>query len=397
MVRLSAAEGARRHRAIRQFLEAEDYAAYIVFTSENFVYVTNFLLDVAPWERPVAAIFPRSGEPSLILNELSTNHFRLAVERGSCWVSAAEIYVEHPRQADRAYTRPEWDRLFADVLRRHGLGRGRIACDSLGPVSPAVRAQLPDVTFQARPELIRDLRLVKSQEELDLLRACGELSDWAQREYQSLIAPGEYIMEVGLEVQRRLGRRAAECYPEEDIQVRVVGSTGVDTACPHRPGAWSGRRIAKGDGIVNVIVVRINGYGVENERTFFVGAPSEEQRRCFDVMYRAQAAATAAMVEGNRICDIDAAAQRIIEAEGLGACIFHRTGHGIGIGGHEYPDDTAFNYAPLKAGMVFSSEPGIYVPGLGGFRHSDTVIVGRDGPEPVTRYPRELDALIVPA
>src|SRR5690606_38091298 len=130
----------------------EDYAAYIVFTSQNFIYTTNFLLDVEPWERPVAAIFPRQGEPFLILNELSTNHFRLAVERGSCWVRNAEIYVEHPRQVRRVYTRPEWDRLFVDVLRRLRITRGRVACDSLGPVSAAIRAVLPDVVFQARPE-----------------------------------------------------------------------------------------------------------------------------------------------------------------------------------------------------------------------------------------------------
>src|SRR5690606_36332162 len=149
--------------------------------------------------------------------------------------------------------------------RRHRITRGRVACDSLGPVSAAIRAALPDVVFQAQPELVRDLRLVKSEEELNLLRLCGELSDWAQKEYQSLIAPGEYIMEVGLEATRRLGRYVAERYPEEDIQVRAFGSTVVDTASPHRPGAWSGRKIQKGDGIVNIIVVRINGFGVENE------------------------------------------------------------------------------------------------------------------------------------
>lgn len=96
------------------------------------------------------------------------------------------------------------------------------------------------------------------------------------------------------------------------------------------------------------------------------------------------------------MADIDSAGQRVYEAAGLGDYVFHRTGHGIGIGGHEYPDDMAFNYRPLVAGMVFSSEPALFIPGVGGFRHSDTVIVGKERPEPVTNYSRRLEDLIVP-
>jgi len=71
----------------------------------------------------------------------------------------------------------------------------------------------------------------------------------------------------------------------------------------------------------------------------------------------------------------------------------HRSGHGIGLGGHEYPIDTAFNHRPLRAGMVMSTEPGIYIKGLGGFRHSDVTIVGRDRPELITTYPRDMESL----
>jgi Xaa-Pro aminopeptidase len=88
---LTAAEGQRRHKGIAQFNEREDYIGYIVSESENAFYMSNFLLDVQTWERPVAAIFPRQGEPLFILNELSTHHFELAVDRGSCWISQAEI------------------------------------------------------------------------------------------------------------------------------------------------------------------------------------------------------------------------------------------------------------------------------------------------------------------
>jgi Xaa-Pro aminopeptidase len=107
------------------------------------------------------------------------------------------------------------------------------------------------------------------------------------------------------------------------------------------------------------------------------------------VMTRAQAAAIETMCLPNRVCDFDEAAQAIIEGAGLGAFINHRTGHGIGLAGHEYPDDTALNYRPLAPGMVFSAEPGIYFPDHGGVRHDDTVFVTDGAPEVVTQFPKD--------
>jgi Xaa-Pro aminopeptidase/Xaa-Pro dipeptidase len=395
--RLSRPEGERRHAAIREKLDAGKFDAYVVFDPLNFVYATNFLLDVEPWERPVAAIFPREGAPSLILNELSTNHYTLAVERGTCWVPDAEIYVEHPVLVDRKFTRPEWDRLLAEVLGKHGFVHGRVAVDGLSRISPSIRALMPDVTFYAQPELIRDLRLVKSDAELDILRAGGKLTTWAMGELKSLLAPGEFIYEISLETAKRLGRRTAETYPDEAIQVEVSADTGVDTACPHSPGGNAGRQIAKGDSIIANVLVRINGYWTEDERMFLMGEPSPDQLHYLTAMADAQQAAIAAMTEANRIVDIDAAALAVHEKAGTSKYLFARTGHGIGLGGHEYPDDMAYNYRPLEAGMVFSSEPAVFVRGLGGFRHSDTVIVGTERPECVTTFSQELADLVISA
>ena len=394
-MRLSRSEGERRHAAIQDFLVAEDFIGYVVFTSENFVYTTHFWLDVQTWERPVAAIFPRGGQPSLILNELSTNHYEIVRENGSCWVPQAEIYVEHHRLINPTYTRPEWDRLFVDMLKRHGMTRGRVAVDSVQPISAAIRAMLPDVTFRSCPELIRDLRLVKSEEELDILRAGGKFTYFGMEQVKELLAPNEFIQEVCFEASRRIARYLGERHPEEHYQIRVACDTGVDTACPHSPSENSGRRISRGDSVITNVILRLNGYIIEDERTFIVGQPSDDQVHYMDAMTRAQQAAINALVEGNRIADVDAAAQRVHEQAGTSQYLFHRTGHGIGIGGHEYPDDMAYNYRPLQYGMVFSTEPAVFVRGLGGFRHSDTVIVGRETPEPVTSFSKRLEDLVI--
>src|SRR5438067_208258 len=141
--------------------------------------------------------------------------------------------------------------------------------------------------------------------------------------------------------------------------------------------------------------MRLNGYVTENERTYLIGDLPSKVADAFQVMTRAQTAGAEAMVEGGRVCDLDSAAQGIVERAGYGEQINHRTGHGIGLAGHEYPDDTAFNYRPLRAGMVFSSEPGIYFPDLGGVRHDDTVIVGADRAEIVTKFTKAIDDLTI--
>jgi Xaa-Pro aminopeptidase len=153
----------------------------------------------------------------------------------------------------------------------------------------------------------------------------------------------------------------------------------------------------KGHGVVNIIVFRLSGLVVENERTLFVGEPAQDiQRRAFAAATEANEAAAAQMVAGNPVSSADAAAQQVIEKAGFGDQINHRTGHGIGIAGHEFPDDMPYLHRPFKEREVFSSEPGIYIWGVGGFRHDDTVIVGDTRPEVITKRSKRLEDQIVP-
>jgi Xaa-Pro aminopeptidase len=170
--------------------------------------------------------------------------------------------------------------------------------------------------------------------------------------------------------------------------------SGPASASPHGDGASCGARIKRGDVLVNIVIPRLNGIVVENERTWFAGEPSEDQRRYYEVARAANEAAAGAAVTGRPVSGIDAAAQSVIEAGGCGKFIRHRTGHGMGILGHEYPEDMAFNNRALLENEVYSAEPGIYVYGLGGFRMDDTVVVGRS-PEILTKAPKDIKSQIV--
>jgi len=160
-------------------------------------------------------------------------------------------------------------------------------------------------------------------------------------------------------------------------------------------GALTGLRIAEGDGVVNIVIPRLNGMVIENERTYFVGSANDQQARLYDAALKANEAAIAKMVVGNPVSSIENAARGEIELAGFAAHIRHRTGHGIGLIGHEFPDDMAFSDRPLLAGEVYSAEPGIYVYGLGGFRIDDTVVVG-ESPEVLTVAPKDFASAVLP-
>lgn len=381
---------------IRRELEEADLAALAVVTPENFLYVSGYFLDVQPWERPVAAIVPRDGDPFLVMHELSTNHVRYATEHRSMWIPEVHFYAEHYRLQHRTYTTPQWPQMVADLLRRKGIRRGRLGVDAMGGPIGRVPDLLPGVALVESGRILREMRVVKCEEELILIRQAAELSDWGQVRYREHLAPGRSLAEIDTQVLREMSQEAVRRYPDYKVELRVFGLTGPNSACPHGISGDYRQVVERGHGLVNIIIPRLNGYVCENERTFFVGEPTAEQAAAFEAAVEAQEAAAAAFVEGAVAADADAAAQVVFERRGFGDRVIHRTGHGIGLAGHEYPDDIAFNFRTLAENEVWSCEPGIYLYGVGGFRHDDTVIVKRGRPEIATKFPRDLESQTVP-
>jgi len=388
---------ADRHRRVRAWLHDEGCQALLVTDPDHFYMLTGFHLDVAPWERPVAAVFPADAPPFLIMNELSTHHLMMARERGTLYVTDYALYVEHPRWTGRTYTRERWQELLATRLTAAGVGRGRYAADRIAAFR-GVRRWLPGpVEFTSAAGFLREMRMVKDPAELEILRLAAALTDWAQDRYMEVVRPGMLVAELDLDVARRMAVEGAARFPADRLEVRVFSLAGPASAAPHGTGADAAMRLERGDGVVNIIIVRLNGLVVENERTLFVGPPRTDlQRRAYEAATAANLAALEKFVAGVPVAEVDAAAQAVIERAGFGAHIMHRTGHGMGIAGHEFPEDMPFTYRPLREREVYSCEPGIYIYGVGGFRQDDTVIVGRTTPEVITHRSKRLDDQIVP-
>ncbi len=139
-----------------------------------------------------------------------------------------------------------------------------------------------------------------------------------------------------------------------------------------------------------IVTAQTNGYSAELERTFFLGSVPDEAKKVFDVTMEARATAFELIKPGIRAEEVDRKVLSIIEDAGFGKNILHRTGHGFGITGHEPPWIALGSEHVLTKNMVISIEPGIYIEGVGGFRHSDTVLVTDNGCVSLTEYPDSL-------
>ncbi|MCY0388196.1 Xaa-Pro peptidase family protein [Robbsia sp. Bb-Pol-6] len=388
---LTRATHAHRLTALRAMMAREQLDAVVLTGADFFQWASNFHVDVQTWERPILLCVTADGASFAVMNELSTHHLRFARERGSLWLDDITLYAEHPQGAGRQPLITQLPELVAERLTHAGLRRARIGYDALNaPLSRALTL-LPEARLLAMTADLRALRWVKQPEELAVMRAAADLSDWVQERYRENFRVGRLTAELDAQMASLMVEEAARRFPGEHLEIlRCWTLAGPAASSPHGDGASCGARIGAGDVIINLVIPRLNGIVIENERTWFCGRPSDEQKRFYRVALDANEAALDAAVTGRPVSGIDAAAQAVIEQAGCAAYIRHRTGHGMGIMGHEFPEDMAFNHRALLENEVYSAEPGIYVYGLGGFRIDDTVVVG-DVPEVLTRAPKTLD------
>ncbi|HSO29472.1 MAG TPA: Xaa-Pro peptidase family protein [Candidatus Sulfomarinibacteraceae bacterium] len=251
-----------------------------------------------------------------------------------------------------------------------------------------LRRVFPGATLGLASEVLRELRMVKDPDEVALLRLAAHAAD----RVVARIAAGRLVGRTELDVSREVrDRLVAEGH--ETAEFAIVAS-GPNSASPHHD---AGERVIRaGEPIVLDIGGSLGGYGSDTTRTLWVtggdaaNGPTPEFRALFDLLRDAQAQATSAVRPGVPCERIDAVARGIIAAGGHGPDFIHRVGHGIGLETHEEPYMVAGNAEPLRPGMAFSVEPGIYVAGRHGARIEDIVVCGPDGPDVLNESSRDL-------
>lgn len=228
------------------------------------------------------------------------------------------------------------------------------------------------LTFQAVDEQLSSFRQIKDEQELSFLAEAARMNCVAFQDVLPRIKPGMTEREVALDLEFTLRRLGGE-----DKAFDIIVASGVRGALPH--GIASDKKIECGELVTIDFGTRYNGYYSDETVTFGIGNVSDQLRKIFDVVLRAHDLALQSLAVDVAAKEVDRVARDYIHDQGFGEYFGHGLGHGVGLEVHEAPTLSPRSDARLEAGMVFTVEPGIYVPGVGGVRIEDTVLLSMDG------------------
>ncbi|MCU1232097.1 MAG: peptidase [Candidatus Solibacter sp.] len=265
-------------------------------------------------------------------------------------------------------------------VKRIGYEPARMTCDFFDAVKSqlSLRASLEPVHGW-----IEELRMVKSADELELIRRSVDTNSRAFEQTIARIKPGIKEQDLAAELEYRMRRLGAEKPAFETIV-----ATGVRSALPHAQP--TGARLTAGDLVVVDMGAFQGGYASDMTRMLSVGPPNAKVKRMYRAVLEAQLAAIDAVRAGAKTARIDSAARKVLKGHGLDKVFIHSTGHGLGLEIHEPPRLGKHDKARLRAGMAITIEPGAYVEGFGGVRIEDTVIVTEKGCEILTPTSKDL-------
>ena len=230
--------------------------------------------------------------------------------------------------------------------------------------------------------LVEGLRVIKSPDELALLQKAVEITSAAFEQTLPLVRPGAVERDLALEIEFRMKQAGAE-----ELSFDLIVASGSRSSLPH--GRASDRVVGAGEFIVFDIGARFRGYHSDMTRTVFTGSPGAAQREIYETVLRAQLLGIESVRPGALCRDVDGAARNCIEKGGHAGRFGHGTGHGVGLCVHEAPRVGPLSPEVLAAGMVVTVEPGIYIPGAGGVRIEDMVVVTEDGHRVMTPTPKD--------
>lgn len=393
-MRITTREYDERCERLIERLRAEGWRGAVLFDRDYILYYTGFAF--IPTERPIALVLNTAGERVLLVPRLEREHAEAYAH-----VHNVETYPEYPDTVHPMV-------FLANIIDALGI-TGALAADHdgypwiLGYRGPSLTELTGGHPANVRP-LVEAQMMIKSPAEVALIRESVKWANLAHTLLQRYTRVGATETEVSQrasdEATRAMLDAIGPIYRAQSAfghgaHAGYRGQIGRQSAIPH--ALANNLTFQAGDVLVTGASAPVWGYLSELERTLIVGTPSDEQKRFFDTMCTLQEIALQTMRPGITCADVDRTVRAAYEQLGIADTWRHHTGHAIGLRYHEGPFLDVGDNTVLQPGMVFTVEPGVYVPGLGGFRHSDTVLITEDGIEVLTYYPRELDALTIPA
>jgi len=362
-----------RMEKLQTAIRRNNLQAFLVTAQDSIYYLTG--VTYVPLERPFFILVRPDTPATLLVPALEGEHLASAPN-----VDEVHHYWEYPSPRGEG-----WPEHLSTILK---------GIKTLG-IEPTMPQEIAEYLSDIKPKtigLVEELRLVKSPAEIAKLRQSARYTDLGMEKIISASYKG--VSEIEIFSQARA------------VQMKIIKETKFDALNTNLlTAAWPARLGTQPHGIPDIAdrleegphialsLMRVNGYGAECERTFFVSPPTAKMKEIFKTMQEARQRAFALIRPGTPFAEIDQAANGFLRDEGLGDYLLHRTGHGFGLGTHEGPWIASGSEGMLTENMLISIEPGIYIPNIGGFRHSDTILVTRNGYESLTHYPRDLESL----
>jgi Xaa-Pro dipeptidase len=360
---LSSATTTTQLQNLRHWLARQNLDAAYITKPVSIAYLTGFHAE--PFER-LMALTVRSDRATLIVPAIEQ-------EKASRYADTASVVSW--RDGEDAYSLV---RAALDGCAEIGVEKEHLTLrDAELLVARTAAREMVDVS----PE-IRRLRRIKNLDEIDKLARAGSITDAATEKILANLRPGQTELEVSVLIGAAIGEQGGTLSFESLVQ------SGPNSALPHvHP---TGRRLEAGDFVLLDFGAAFDGYRADTTRMAVIGEPTARHKEIHGLVLAAHDAAIAAVRAGTTTGTVDAAARQVIDAAGMGDRFFHRTGHGLGLEAHEDPSLDPGSATMLEAGMVFTVEPGIYIPGWGGVRIEDDVVVERAGCRLLTKADRSL-------
>lgn len=360
-----------RFQTLQRLMTQANVSVAVLNPGPTLTYLTGLQFHLM--ERPTVLVYQIGKDPILILPELEagklqSSHIPLVPvpygDNPSTWQGVFESSLVNLRDPDLNI----------------GVEPTRIRFLELDLLQNA----LPAARFVSADKVFSNLRIHKDAEEVAHMRRAVQIAQEALQRTLPLIKPGIREAEIAAELTINLFR----CGSDPELPFSPIIASGPNSANPH--ASPTERPLQSGDLVVIDWGARSNGYCSDITRTFAIQEISSELQNIYQAVYKANKAGREAGKPGIAAGDVDQAVRNEIERAGFGRFFTHRTGHGIGLEDHETPYIFSENDLLLDEGMTYTVEPGIYLPGLGGVRIEDDVLVTAAGSESLTDLPREL-------
>ena len=354
-----------RLQLCRQAMARSGATGYLVTNRFDHYYLTGFTGEDS------AVLITRGG-----VHLISDGRFETAIKQEAPW---AKVSLRKGQLVEE----------IAAVVGRSRLKRLAVQADCMSvTMRDTLRRKLKGVRVVAAPPITADMRLLKSNQELAVIEQAVRMAEAAYRALRRTIRIGQTEMEMAARLEYEMKKRGSTTPAFESI-VAIDGNA----ALPHAvPGA---RKVKRGCTILFDWGATHRFYRSDLTRTVFVGSIPARMERVYQIVLAAQKKAIAAIHPGARMCDVDAVARQYITDAGYGDQFNHGLGHGLGLDVHEPPSLRWSSSEKFRTGMVVTVEPGIYLPGVGGVRIEDDVVVTPKGCRVLSRLRKDLRSAVL--